>query len=67
MFLLATFINLIVFMNMLIAIMAKTFSDVMENDDRSALSERVRIISDHIWIIDYKKMFGNKKYLIKVS
>ena len=28
----ATFINLIVFMNMLIAIMAKTFSDVMENE-----------------------------------
>ena len=32
MFVLATFINLIVFMNMLIAIMAKTFSDVMENE-----------------------------------
>ena len=32
MFLLATFINLIVFMNMLIAIMSKTFNDVMENE-----------------------------------
>ena len=30
MFLLGTFINLIVFMNMLIAIMSKTFSDVMD-------------------------------------
>ena len=52
MFLMATFANLIVFMNMLIAIMAQTFSDVMENEAQSALSERVRIINDHIWIID---------------
>jgi len=33
MFGLATFINLIVFMNMLIAIMSKTFGDVMENEE----------------------------------
>ena len=31
MFILATFINLLVFMNMLIAIMSKTFDDVMSN------------------------------------
>ena len=31
MFLLATFVNLLVFMNMLIAIMTKTFDDVMDN------------------------------------
>jgi len=32
MFILGSFINLIVFMNMLIAIMAKTFSDVMDKE-----------------------------------
>ena len=32
MFVMGTFVNLIVFMNMLIAIMAKTFSDVMQDD-----------------------------------
>ena len=62
-----TLINLIVFMNMLIAIMAKTFSDVMENETESSLNEKINIISDHIWIIDYKKIFENKKYLIKIS
>ena len=69
MFLLGTFINLIVFMNMLIAIMAKTFSDVMENEHLSSLSEKIDIINDHIWVIDSKKdeIFKNKKYLIKVS
>ena len=37
MFVMATFINLIVFMNMLIAIMAKTFTDVMENEHESSI------------------------------
>ena len=54
-------------MNMLIAIMAKTFTDVMENEQLSSLSEKVSIIQDHIWIIDYKTIFKNKKYLIKVN
>ena len=35
--LLGTFINLIVFMNMLIAIMSKTFTDVMNNEHLSSL------------------------------
>ena len=54
MFILGTFINLIVFMNMLIAIMAKTFSDVMDNEVESAVLERIGIIADHIWIVDLK-------------
>ena len=36
-FLIATFVNLIVFMNMLIAIMSKTFTDVMENEQQSSV------------------------------
>jgi len=67
MFLLGTFINLIVFMNMLIAIMAKTFSDVMEKEKQSSVQEKISLINDHIFIVDYKKIFHNKKYLIKVS
>lgn len=67
MFLLGTFINLLVFMNMLIAIMSKTFGDVMDNELKSSLSEKIFIIKDHIWIIDYKHVFKNKKYLIRVS
>ena len=67
MFLLATFVNLIVFMNMLIAIMTQTFTDVMDNEQRSSLQEKISIIKDHIWLLDYKSLFKNKKYLMRVS
>jgi len=39
MFLLATFFNCVVFMNMLVAIMSETFSEVSEAEEESGLHE----------------------------
>ena len=39
MFIFATFINMILFMNMLIAIMGDTFTKVMDSEEESGLKE----------------------------
>ena len=67
MFLLATFIIAVVFMNMLIAIMGETFGSVQEASVESGLRERVVLISDHAWLLDLKKIFKGKKYIIIVT
>ena len=45
-FLTATFILQITFLNMLIAIMADTFSHVMDNAEESSMKERISILND---------------------
>jgi len=57
MFLLATFIISVVFMNMLIAIMGETFSQVTEAAVTTGLREQIGLISDHAWLIDLKTIF----------
>ena len=57
MFLLATFIIAVVFMNMLIAIMGDTFGKVLEVAEESGLREQVVLIADHAWLLDLKKIF----------
>lgn len=57
MFLLATFIISVVFMNMLIAIMGETFGQVLEVAEESGLREQVVLIEDHAWLLDPKKIF----------
>jgi hypothetical protein len=47
MFLLATFIIAVVFMNMLIAIMGETFGQVLETAVESGIREQVVLIADH--------------------
>ena len=42
----ATFLLQITFLNMLIAIMADTFSHVMDNKEESSMKERVSILAD---------------------
>ena len=42
----ATFILQITFLNMLIAIMADTFSHVMDNAEESSMKERISILND---------------------
>ena len=66
MFLLATFIICVVFMNMLIAIMGETFGQVQEVSHESGLREQVVLIADHAWLLDLKKIFKGQKYIIKV-
>ena len=58
MFLLATFIISVVFMNMLIAIMGETFGQVQEVSEESGLREQVVLIADHAWLLDPKKIFA---------
>lgn len=57
MFLLATFLISVVFMNMLIAIMGDTFGSVTEAAEESGLKEQVVIINDFAWLLDLKKIF----------
>ena len=57
MFLLATFLTCVVFMNMLIAIMGETFGAVTEKAEENGLKEQVALINDHIWLLDLKKTF----------
>ena len=66
MFLLATFIICVVFMNMLIAIMGDTFGKVSEAQVESGIRERVVLISDHAWLLDLQKIFKGKRYVIRV-
>jgi hypothetical protein len=66
MFLLATFIIQVVFMNMLIAIMGDTFGQVSEASTESGIREQVVLISDHAWLLDLAKIFKGKKYIIRV-
>ena len=69
MFLLATFIICVVFMNMLIAIMGDTFANVQAVAAENALKEQVRLIDDHIWLLDLRELeaFKNKKHIILLS
>lgn len=67
MFLLATFLTCVVFMNMLIAIMGETFGAVTEKAEQNGLKEQISLINDHIWLLDLKKTFKNQKYLIIVK
>jgi len=66
MFLVATFIICVVFMNMLIAIMGETFGQVSEASVESGIREQVVLISDHAWLLDLQKIFKGKKYVIRV-
>jgi hypothetical protein len=67
MFLLATFIIAVVFMNMLIAIMGETFGQVLEGSVESGIREQVVLIADHAWLLNLKKIFKGKKYIIRVT
>ena len=65
-FLLATFLVLVVFMNMLIAMMGETFAVVQTIQEETALAEQVQLIEDHIWLIDLKAEYDLKKYIIRL-
>ena len=58
---------MVVFMNMIIAIMGNTFADVMAAQFENALSENISLIYDHIWLLDLKEEFKGVKYIIRVA
>jgi len=65
-FILCTFLMIIVFMNMIIAIMGNTFGNVMDAQYENAMNENIGLIYDHIWLIDLKEEFKDVKYIIRV-
>ena len=44
---------MITFLNMLIAIMGDTFARVSEAKEQNALSEKIKILADHVVIVDH--------------
>lgn len=67
MFILATFIVSVVFLNMLIAIMGETFGQVLEGAEENGLREQVVLINDHLWLLDLQKIFKGQKYILRVG
>lgn len=61
------FLMIVVFMNMIIAIMGNTFANVMEAKKENALDEIISLIYDHIWLLDFKEEFRGVKYIIRVA
>ena len=56
-FMVCTFLMIVVFMNMIIAIMGNTFGNVMAAQDENSLNENIGMIYDHIWLLDLKEVF----------
>ena len=50
-FCLATLITHVTFLNMLIAIMGDTFARVTETREQSAFAEKIRIMSDYVFVV----------------
>lgn len=67
MFLASTFIIAVVFMNMLIAIMSNTYSEVQDGAVENGIKERVSLMDDHLWLLDLQKEFANQKYVLIVK
>ena len=67
MFLLATVVLLLTFLNMLIAVMSEPFEDVKENKDAYVLRKKVSLIVTYLDLIDLKEEFGKNKYIMIVK
>ena len=57
---------IVVFMNMIIAIMGNTFGEVMDKRYETALNENISLIYDHIWLLNLKEEFKDLKYIIRI-
>jgi hypothetical protein len=64
MFILATLIVQLVFMNLLIAIMGDSFSRINEIMDQSTLKELCGIMEDHFWLQKIDELFEAKRYIL---
>ena len=58
---------LVVFMNMIIAIMGSTFGNVYENQEENALFEQLQLMQDYIWTVNLEAKYSNMKYIVRVS
>jgi len=66
-FLLATFLCLVIFMNMMIAIMGNTYSTLLGDWEAVALHEQIKMIEDFKGAVNLKEQFKGYKYIIIAS
>lgn len=64
MFILATVIVALIFMNLLIAIMGESFSRITAIMQQSTLKELCSIMEDHIWLQKIDELFESKRYIL---
>jgi hypothetical protein len=64
MFILATIIVQLIFLNLLIAIMGESFARITAIMNQSTLKELCAIMEDHIWILKCDELFMNKRYIL---
>lgn len=61
---LSTLIALIIFLNLLIAIMGDTFDRVQETTENNMLKELANIMVENEMLVNRKRLFGKAKYII---
>jgi hypothetical protein len=64
MFILATVIVQLIFMNLLIAIMGESFSNINGIMQQSTMKECCSIMVDHIWLQKISEIFQEKRYIL---
>jgi membrane-associated HD superfamily phosphohydrolase len=62
-----TMVTLILFLNLLIAIMGDTFDRVQETTENNMLKELANIMVENEQLLDRKKVFGDAKYIIIIQ
>lgn len=64
MFILATVIVQLIFLNLLIAIMGESFARINAIIQQSTLKEMCGIMLDHIWLQKVEEIFADKRYIL---
>jgi len=64
MFVVATILVQLVFMNMLIAIMGESFGRVTAMAQQSTYKELANMMNDHIWLLNVAEIFKDKRYIV---
>jgi len=66
-FMLASFIIVVVFMNLLVGIMSNTLNKVTDVQAQSTYQENVLMMQEYYYLLDPQEIFKNMKYIIYVS
>lgn len=66
-FILSTFVLLLLFMNMIIAIMSEKFAEVGQNKELYKFQQQIDIINDFLWMLNLKKKFAKDKYILIIK
>lgn len=64
MFILATVMVQLIFMNLLIAIMGESFARITAIMQQSTYKEVCSIMQDHIWLLKTEELFENKRHIL---